>query len=401
MGVDDALAADNVCPFVLQVRPQPTYVLMTRQADRPKGHVQPVPRMCAGARRRAEGRKPTTADAVGRPHRSGVDATARPLAAGDLILLDHPGKLSDETIKLLAGLLRRGRPILYVAGELIDATNLKRLCEAAGSGLQMPVEFTPPPAGQVRRDLFLTSVRRDSPPFRVFGDSLTSIIGRLRFAGGLELAAARQRPGRRRAGHLQRRLGRHRAHLVRRRRAGRDQRRSGGVEPAEDLGLRAAAGGIGRTDARSAVARPMRRCAASRWWPICPAEAGAAAGLRVVGPSGAAADADAGRCGELADEARGRGLAWAIAGTAGRLSRRARRRAGVRRGRQHSRRREPTRSAAARRADRAGWPRAARPSITAAVDEGQQRDDFWKWFAVACVVCILGEMSALVGFPMT
>ncbi len=26
-----------------------------------------------------------------------------------------------------------------------------------------------------------------------------------------------------------------------------------------------------------------------------------------------------------------------------------------------------------------------------AVDEGQQRDDFWKWFAVACVVCILGN----------
>ncbi len=107
------------------------------------------------------------------------------LAAGDLIVLDHPGKLSDETVKLLAALLHRGRPILYVAGELIDATNLKRLCEAAGSGLQMPVEFTPPPAGQVRRDLFLTSVRRDSPPFDVFGDSLTSTIGRLRFAGGL------------------------------------------------------------------------------------------------------------------------------------------------------------------------------------------------------------------------
>ena len=70
------------------------------------------------------------------------------LAAGDLILLDHPGRLADETIKLLAALLHRGRPILYVASELIDATNLKRLCEAAGSGLQMPVEFSPPPAGQ-------------------------------------------------------------------------------------------------------------------------------------------------------------------------------------------------------------------------------------------------------------
>jgi hypothetical protein len=33
-----------------------------------------------------------------------------------------------------------------------------------------------------------------------------------------------------------------------------------------------------------------------------------------------------------------------------------------------------------------------------AIDEGQQRDDFWKWCAVACVVCILGEISALLFF---
>ena len=33
-----------------------------------------------------------------------------------------------------------------------------------------------------------------------------------------------------------------------------------------------------------------------------------------------------------------------------------------------------------------------------AIDESQQHDDFWKWFAVACVVCILGEISALLIF---
>jgi hypothetical protein len=33
-----------------------------------------------------------------------------------------------------------------------------------------------------------------------------------------------------------------------------------------------------------------------------------------------------------------------------------------------------------------------------AVDEGQQRDDFWKWCAVACVVCVLGEISSLLFF---
>ena len=165
---------------------------------------------CALAPTARNVRKPGGADQssprVVRVDPAAFDRTA--VAAGDLIVLDHPGKLSDETVKLLAGLLHRGRPILYVASELIDATNLKRLCEAAGSGLQMPVEFTPPPAGHVRRDLFLTSVRRDGPPFDVFGDSLTALVGRLRFAGGLSFAPPGYGRGCRRAGRLQRRLGR-------------------------------------------------------------------------------------------------------------------------------------------------------------------------------------------------
>ena len=33
-----------------------------------------------------------------------------------------------------------------------------------------------------------------------------------------------------------------------------------------------------------------------------------------------------------------------------------------------------------------------------AADEGQRRDDFWKWFAVACVGCVLGEIGALIVF---
>ena len=70
---------------------------------------------------------------------------AKILATADLVCLDHPGKLSDDAIKVLSASLRRGRPVLYVAGETIDATNLKRLAEAGSTGLRMPVEFTPPP----------------------------------------------------------------------------------------------------------------------------------------------------------------------------------------------------------------------------------------------------------------
>ena len=110
---------------------------------------------------------------------------AKTLAPVDLVCLDHPGKLSDDAIKVLSASLRRGRPVFYVAGETIDATNLKRLAEAGSTGLRMPVEFTPPPAGSNRRNLFLKSVRSEEPPFSVFGDNLSTFIGSARFAGGL------------------------------------------------------------------------------------------------------------------------------------------------------------------------------------------------------------------------
>ena len=75
--------------------------------------------------------------------------------------------------------------MLYVAAETVDAVNLKQLTDALGSGLQMPVEFMPPTAGNPRRDLFLTEVRRDQAPFSVYGDNVDRMLAELRFSGGL------------------------------------------------------------------------------------------------------------------------------------------------------------------------------------------------------------------------
>jgi hypothetical protein len=47
------------------------------------------------------------------------------------------------------------------------------------------VEFTPPPPGQPRKELFLTAVRHDLAPFDVFGEDSAAVASRLRFAGGL------------------------------------------------------------------------------------------------------------------------------------------------------------------------------------------------------------------------
>ena len=199
VGVDDALAADNVCPFVLQVRPQPTYVLMTRQAKGRKA-TSSLFLECALAPTVAKGRQRRNDQSpVGRSHRSGLVRSRR---AGRRRL--DPVGSSRQALRRdgqAAGGAAASRPADPVRGrELVDATNLKRLCEVAGSGLQMPVEFTPPPAGQVRRDLFLTSVRRDSPPFARLRRQPDVDDRPAAFRRRAELAAARNGRGRRRAG---------------------------------------------------------------------------------------------------------------------------------------------------------------------------------------------------------
>jgi hypothetical protein len=188
--VDDALPADDARALVVEVRSKPVYALITRQrsSERPSSsHFLE----CALAPDANQGE-----DASARVQRVAAEAVdSETLAPADLIFIDHPGRLEAEAIHLLAGLMRRGKPIVYVAAEYIDATNLYELTDAAGTGLQMPVEFAPPPGGQIRRDLFLASLDNDTPLFGVFGDATDAVFGRLRFAGGLS--------SRRRAGTLQ------------------------------------------------------------------------------------------------------------------------------------------------------------------------------------------------------
>jgi hypothetical protein len=407
VGVDDALAADNTYAFVLHVRPQPTYVLLTRQAA---GHkvtsslfLQCALAPSAGNKRQtpsSRNDKWYAAPRVVRIDPAVLEPSAA--AAGDLVVLDHPGKLADDAIKLLAALLHRGRPILYVAAEPIDATNLKRLGDSVGGGLQMPVEFAPPPAGHARRNLFFTTLRRDSPPLAVFGDSLSTVAGQLRFGGGLS--------SRRLESGLE-------SDVL----ATYDDGSAGIVLCATDAGALAvlnadlALSNLPKTGAFVPMLTELieqmldhRRVGDGA---VCgeplvvhlPAEAGSATGLtvhRVAQASSAAgkpSEADAAPCGELADETVG--AVWRCSAAP-----------------------QP----AVYRVERAGDPvfalavnapaeesrletlphdvltarLAAGRSVVyhGATDEDRRPDDLWKWLAVACVLCILGEMSALLAF---
>lgn len=401
VGLDDALAADNARPLVVQVRPQPVYAILTRQpvSQRPSSSHYLE---CALAPERRASEKAAAASAASGAPRSTASvlrfdpASLSPadLVPAQLILLVHPGKMSEETIRLLAGLLRRGRPMLYVAGELIDAVNLRRLSDALGGGLSLPVEFTPAPDGRQRRSLTLGHVRAELPPFAVFGDRLEVLRSHLRFAGDL---SSRPVPGAMEQDVL----------------AAYHDGSACLVLSSSDAGTLAVlnadlgASNLPKTAAfvpliselvERMLARDRVHGPAFCGEPLVanlPSEAGAAAGLRVVGPP--AAQEQPGDFGELVDEGVGAVWRWPSPRVPGVF--------------RAQRGPETVYSLAVEippeesrldylAADKFQERLAAGHDVfyRSATVESNPRDELWTWALAACVVCLLGELTALVAF---
>jgi hypothetical protein len=389
-GIDDALAADNVRPLVVQLHRRPTYALITRQPpDRrpssshflecalvPDGHV-----------------KEHASAAVLRLDPSTLDAKS--LAPADLVCLDHPGKLSEEAVKLLAGVLRHGRPLLYVAGEWIDAANLKLLAESSGSGLRLPVEFVPPQAGAARRMLFLKSVRGEVQPFSIFGDGLAATIGRLRLAGGL---GSRQLD----SGLADDVLATYNdgsACLV---------CTSSDAGTLAVLNVDLAASNLPGSPAfvpmlEELVERMLHRNGGVR--PACcgeylvaqlPADVTSPAGLRIVGPDGTS-EASGGRFGELVEEGAAVAWRWRSAGRPG-AYRICRDNETLFAQAVEVPAEESQLESLSPRVLKERLASGYRVYFSSAAAEEDRRDDLWNWLAVACVVCLLGEMVSLVAF---
>lgn len=175
---DDALPADDVRPWVMRVQTAPNYLLVTRQSSEQVPSSSFYLQEAIGSIGSA--RNENTVTRV-RPD----DLDQRIAATADIVVVDHPGPLSPKSISLLASLMRRGRAVLYVASESVDATNLLRLVEASAGGVRLPVEFQPPRKGRLRKDLFLAEMKTRRAPFSAFGDDLKSLTSELRFAGGL------------------------------------------------------------------------------------------------------------------------------------------------------------------------------------------------------------------------
>ncbi len=174
----DAMAADNERAFVLHAREERPTVLLTRQsADTKPSSSYYLQSALSPGRKTAKPR-------VARMEPAAWDVDA--LQRASVFLLDHPGKLTVEQVRMLSELVRRGRGLLYVVSEAEDAANLGRFTEALGTSWQPPVAMAPAKLGQRRRNLFLTDIRKDAFAFNVFGDQVESLTDLVRIHGGLE-----------------------------------------------------------------------------------------------------------------------------------------------------------------------------------------------------------------------
>ncbi len=176
----DALPQDDVCPLVGQVQTVPTIGIVTREPPTKKRSATwYLERAIAPYTGEQAARQPRTQRI--HPLRLGPQA----IGQCQLLLLVRPGKLEAEQINLLASWLRRGRSLLYVTSELVDANNFRQLTDVLGQELQAPVELLPTLRDTGRDGFTIADVREKRRPFNVFGDALQPLLAGIRIGGGL------------------------------------------------------------------------------------------------------------------------------------------------------------------------------------------------------------------------
>ncbi len=175
---DDGLPADDRLPISLQVFPRPRLTVLTRDRADDKGssawYMQKALRSAVGI---TDDESLQMVDAA--------DPDPELLRLADVIIAARPGRLSRTAITVLTAMLQRGRSLLYVAGDQLDAANLSDLTASLGSSVRLPVEFLPRPPGRRGTVRHLVEVNRRQSPFSVFGDELSAAVGSLEFSGGL------------------------------------------------------------------------------------------------------------------------------------------------------------------------------------------------------------------------
>jgi hypothetical protein len=178
--ISDALPADDTLWFVAHVHEPAKYTLITRES------AEMIPSSSYFLERALVPQLSPNQRLSTRIRRVDPDDISQAtLADSDLIAIDHPGKLDQRSLQLVAQLVRRGRPLLYFLAEPVDAVHLEQLATIWEGNYRPPVVFQPSPALDARQNLFITDFAENDVPFRIFGDQVMAAIGPLRFSGGL------------------------------------------------------------------------------------------------------------------------------------------------------------------------------------------------------------------------
>lgn len=177
LALSDSLPADNIRPCIFEVSEPPSFAIVTRQAEqlRPSSSYYIERALSPGELGQPAGKK--------RLFRLAPDQLDQAsLAPADLIILDHPGRLSPDAITLLSSLLKRGKSMLIMASDNADAVNIKQML-AANPGFKLPVEFQP--TSRRGQKLTLTVPGQNQNLFGIFGDALPGLLGPLQFSAAL------------------------------------------------------------------------------------------------------------------------------------------------------------------------------------------------------------------------
>ncbi len=179
IAANDSLPADDELPIALQAWPQPKLAILTRdKADKTASTAWFIQRaLDATISSKAAKESTFIVDAA--------DPDIEALRMADIVVAVRPGRFSADLKSVLTAMMQRGRSLLYVASDQLDATNLNELVASLGSAARMPVEYLPRPADRSGVQRFLTKVDRRRSPFVVFGDELAAAISSLEFSGGL------------------------------------------------------------------------------------------------------------------------------------------------------------------------------------------------------------------------
>ncbi len=189
VSADDVFPADDSLPVALKAWPQPKVAMLTRDTKNRSSSASWFLQQALLATGNGGGGDGSGSGSGGKEEGlrfvDAADPDSELLQAADIVLVVRSGRLSSDTISVLKAMLQRGRGVLYVAADQLDAANLNDLVASLGSSARMPVTYIPQASdrGGVRR--FLANVNRRTSPFSVFGDELSAAIGSLEFKGGL------------------------------------------------------------------------------------------------------------------------------------------------------------------------------------------------------------------------